>query len=235
MSIRPDQFFPSWVSANYVLLPPVVFFWALMFCLGLFFEVDFRLLMLLSFGDYLAYFTIFVMVLAFVVAGVVGLGAWLWNKGGLTSLSTWIARQETRSSSGLRWLMVITLLAGMVVSGLAGVYVRIFTGIVVFMLFLVPVVGAYMKNETVRFRASATVLVFVLAWPFNSFGTLAGRALVAGPKRVYLLKLQNGTDIYANIILYASGGIVYKANNEIYFSPYDSVVFTRRTGFRKQM
>jgi len=91
------------------------------------------------------------------------------------------------------------------------------------------------KDEINRFRWASLILLFGLSWLVAEFGRIGGNMLVVGPKRVYLLKLQDQKELYANIVLFTSGGLIYRIGGDILFSPNDSVVLVRRTSMRRQM
>lgn len=235
MAIKIDQFFAPWIAANFALFPPVVFFWAFMFGWGMFFEIDYRLMFILSFVDYLTYFIVFGVMLFIAVLAAIGFGLPLWQRINASRPLSWIDAREQQAMRALRYLMFVAMAGGGLIGGLLGIFVGIFTGIIVFFLFAIPAVSSYKSGDIGRFRGAVVICVIALSWMTMEVGRLAGYRLSTGPKRVYFIKLQDKVDVYANIVMYTSNGVIYKASGEVYFSPNDAIIFTRRTGFRKQM
>ena len=52
MGVPAKEIFPNWLSANFVLLSPISAVVAFLFSLGAFFEIDARLVFILSFSDF---------------------------------------------------------------------------------------------------------------------------------------------------------------------------------------
>ena len=108
-------------------------------------------------------------------------------------------------------------------------------GFVLFLAALVPMISAQQRGEILRFRWAIVFSLVGISWMAFEFGRVAGIMLTNGPKRVYFLRLQDKIELYANIILYTSGGVIYRTGDGVYFSPNDAVLFTRRTGMRRRM
>jgi len=201
-----------------------------MFGWGLFFEIDQRLMFILSFADFLKFFVVFISVAIILILALIGFTAPI-----LRRWSPWIVKRELRASSILRILMIALMIGSSLLPGRLNIYGGILTGIVVFLMFIVPALSAYQNGEVDRFRAAVLISLFGISWMVMASGQLAGRTFVDGPKRVYLIRLQDKSDTYANIVLYLSNGIVYKVGKEIFYSPNDALLFTRRTGIRREM
>lgn len=230
MPISGDNFFPKWIVDNYVLFPPVVFFIAVLFGWGVFTEIDERLMFAVSFADFMLLFVVFLSVAIILIFVLIGLASPV-----LRRWSAWIVQREVRASSVLNILMFVAMLGSGFLSGIFNIIGGFITGAIVFFLFLVPALSARTHSDVDRFRKAVIISLLGLSWMVSSSGRLVGRILVDGPKRVYLIKLQGGPDLYANIVLYLSSGIVYKVGSEIFYSPNDALLFTRRTGIRREM
>jgi hypothetical protein len=197
---------------------------------GCFFEIDQRLLFVVSFADFLLLFVVFVSVVFVLISAIAGLAVPLLRK-----CSAWVVERETRMSSILKYLMFAAMIGSNLFAGQWKIYIGVVTGLVIFFMFLVPALSAYKYNEIDRFRVAMIISFFGLSWMVMASGQFVGRVLADGPKRVYLIRLQDKSDVYANIVLYLSNGLIYKVGKEIFYSPNDAVLFTRRTALRREM
>jgi hypothetical protein len=176
MAIAAEKFFPKWIADNYAVFPPIVFFIAVLFGWGLFFEIDQRLMFILSFADFLLLFVVFLSVAIILVLAVVGFAAPV-----LRRWSPWLVNRELRASSILKYLMFSLMIGSGFLPGRLNIYGGFLTGLVVFLLFMVPALSAYQRGEIDRFRAAVLISLVGFSWMVTESGSFAGRAFVDGP------------------------------------------------------
>lgn len=227
MAVKIEEFFPSWVASNFAVFPPAFLFHAIIFCFGLLFEIDPKLVAVLSFGDYLLYFTLFLFFFGIVVIGLALPARFVWRKLRVGALFLWLLKSQ-RNLLWLNGLLIVLLGAEFFAPEAAKVWLSVAVGLVIVLMFLIPMILAYGNADVVRFRWSMVAMLIALAFPFNSLGSLIGKTVLSSSDRVYFLRLQSGVDEYINVLLYTSTGIIYRADGSVRFTPYDAVAFTRR-------
>ncbi len=225
-----EKLFPEWLSKNIAVVTPFVFFLAFMFCWGVFFEIDQRFLFMLGFGDYLIYFIVFFVFIVVLGLGLVGVAAKYW-----TPFTVWLVLHGRKMLRAIRLLFFSAMFALYFSSGGWTIFISICVGTLLFLMAATPMVDAFSRNEIARFRAAALFSMIGLSWLTLSLGQIGGQVLMTNSKRVYFIHLHDKVEVYANIILYTSGGIIFRIRSEVFFAPYDAIIFTRRTGMRRKL
>jgi hypothetical protein len=231
MGSRHDEIIPSWVIRYFVVFPPTAFLLAFLFCLGCFFEIDHRLILILSFADFLLYFLIFVTLGSVCLFGLFGIGVLLVRWCGLERRVSMLLNNDYFSVRTTVTLIGVALAWGIFIHD-GAVTLPAYVLAIVLSVARVPII--YRHDDFPRLTRAVVLAFIVLALAVVHFGTVAGQVLISASKRIYLIKLQGETDIYANILLHTSAGVIFRLHKEIYFAPHEAIVFIRRTGMRRE-